>query len=488
MPDNIDLGLPNLNKKKPHRFRDRGGRFRPTRLIEKKQRFRKRIEEPADSRNNSVFLGRMNQFRWIGGNPAWNPNPIVTVKTATWNGTPSKVERIWDYIHPGPPYPTGDDMTRVVMEYPLYDVRGSGSYSSTPVPGVDKFRYDGGFVPSSFTGDFLSVTDMLSDSKWGPGGVFIPEGSVASMGTDAFLRSLPKVNYAKLAEFVGEAGDIPHQFKTSAHGFAQAWVAVRDVKFRSSPFMPKEAGEHFLNHQFGWVPFVHDLQSFIDTTVNIRKRILDVQKVNNTWVRTRRRLVEDKSITVLQRGFTMNVSPSGFQFDTMQDLMTIAGNSCRSYYELQQIEEKSAWSVGEFKIYRPEFDDTPTRFEELRRIRRLLTLYGANINPSVLWELTPWSWLIDYFTNIGKLVETLTRIEFDSAAAREFFIMQETHSIFNFMQSFNWNSGPMRIDWPRNMWVKLRRKADNPFSFRSTVDLTSMQLAILAALGLSRGK
>jgi len=434
----------------------------------------------------------MEQFRWLTVSPpTWNPNPVSPSikKTATWDNSPKSVVRTWDFIHPGPPYPEGDDFTSASLTYPLFQVKGSGVFNSTPSPGVDKFRYTGGFIPSSFAGDFVSFSDLMNDQKWGPNGSFTNESLLASLGTSALIRSIPKVSYANLAEFVGEAGDIPQQFKTSARGFSNLWVSIRDRNFRSSPFMPKEAGEHFLNHQFGWVPFVSDLKKFCDLTINLRQHIIDAYKQNDVWVHVGKRLTEDHSVSVIQRGFTMNVNPSGFQFDTMQNTYSRFGNTCRAYYELQHIETSNAWSSGFFKIYRPEFDDSrPSQFEQLRKIRQLLTLYGANINPSVLWELTPWSWLIDYFTNIGDLIKILTRTQFDSAVAKSFFVMRTSESTFNFFQELNWNSGLETIEWPRIMRVLVRRKADNPYQFRSTLNLSSMQIAILAALGLSRGK
>jgi hypothetical protein len=476
--------------RKPHLARDRDGRLRVPRLIEKKQRFRKSIEYPADSRNNKIFLGTVEEYKWLGTPPTWNTKPFSSdKKEVTWNGTVSRIDRTTDVIHPGPPYPEGDDFTKVELEYPLFSVRGSGTFNSTPSPGTSKYRYIGGFTPANFTGDFLSMSDMLNDSKWAPStGAFIPESDVASLGTDAFLRSIPKVSYANLAEFIGEFDDVPEQFKSLGKKFAELFIQRRRRKWRKTLTLPKEVANDFIEYQFGWVPFVSDLRKFIDLIVNLRERIIKAYQQNNRWIHVRRRLTESETTSVISRGFLSNTNPSlGFVADTMQNTMVKFGNTCKCYWETQHVEKSHAWSTGTFRIYRPEFDDTdPSSFEELRKIRQLLTLFGANINPSVLWELTPWSWLIDYFTNLGDLIKTLSRIEQDSAVAREFFVMKTTESIFNFHQEFNWNTGLSSVDWPRIMRVKMRRKGDSPYHFRLNGSLSAMQLSIISAIGLQR--
>jgi hypothetical protein len=52
-------------------------------------------------------------------------------------------------------------------------------------------------------------------------------------------------------------------------------------------------------------------------------------------------------------------------------------------------------------------------------------MFGFQPTPSLIYNLTPWTWLIDYFTNLGDLYDNLSRGVEDRLIAEYFYLMHE---------------------------------------------------------------
>jgi hypothetical protein len=142
----------------------------------------------------------------------------------------------------------------------------------------------------------------------------------------------------------------------------------------------------------------------------------------------------------------------------------------------------------------------PEALEELSLYEeKANALLGTRLDPEVVYNLVPWTWLLDWFVNFGDVVANASAISSDNLVMQYGYLMRTT-------------SVRKELTWPQGLWgrrptgqlasswkqflptysqttslvTKQRGKA-SPFGFGlNPSDFSPDQLAILAALGLSR--
>lgn len=147
------------------------------------------------------------------------------------------------------------------------------------------------------------------------------------------------------------------------------------------------------------------------------------------------------------------------------------------------------WFEGEFSFF------FPLGFDPESYLERANVLFKMELTPRTLWELAPWSWMIDWFLHIE-----------DSIASNE--IAANDHLIMHYGYAMETTSYKTEISWRRtsgssngfsnvpsfgkliNETVHKRRIRANPYGFQvnPTGSLTGSQLNILGALGLSKAR
>jgi hypothetical protein len=121
-------------------------------------------------------------------------------------------------------------------------------------------------------------------------------------------------------------------------------------------------------------------------------------------------------------------------------------------------------------------------------------LLGLTIDPSVAWQLSPWSWLIDWFIDIGDQMEALT-VNFDDNLVLNYGYAMRTieRSIVAKVEYLDTAlahkaSGLRFVDTSLTSTQKRRIRA-NPYGFVLQTDgdfWSSYRLAVLGALGFQR--
>jgi hypothetical protein len=147
---------------------------------------------------------------------------------------------------------------------------------------------------------------------------------------------------------------------------------------------------------------------------------------------------------------------------------------------------KRTWFSGAFTYY------LPTGYQARKEVDRL-TLFaneilGLELTPDLLWNVAPWSWAADWFSNTGDVVSNISDAASVGLIMRWGYIME--HSInkvtyvpltTNLIDS-KAKASPLSFITE----TKVRRGA-NPFGFGLNWEgLSPFQLSIAAALGISR--
>lgn len=371
-------------------------------------------------------------------------------------------------------------------------VKGAGTYRTVPEDSNASFyyRYTGGFGDPSF-----GSTDLLSDNVWKAMGRNPGDTTVFPLlddyGVQGYSRLRPSLEKAGLAVALREAKDIPRMLQQTAFFFHTSWQAVGGKRFTFLRDAPKRVSDNFLNHYFGWVPFVNDLVAFDDVFQNSEKYIEQITRDNNSWIKRKRVLDYTESVTpITSGGATSGVQPfiGGFPYNMCRSQVVPGLGSVLGHWSIREELMTRVWAMGSFKYYRPEFDASLADYSsQWSDLQRRLKVYGAELSPTNVYKSTPWTWLIDWFSNVGDNIDAANDALVDGVASRYMYVMRHwvRRLVFN-TTMFYWQ-GPVSLEWNRFIETKQRQRAQSSYGFSLLPkDLSAKQWSILAALGLSR--
>lgn len=427
----------------------------------------------------------------------------ILVKVGTWPFAESQVT--WDEIHKGPPFKSGGPFASMKTTVDL-GIQGIVNRKGPPggAGGGFYWNYAGGFARPLLASDAARANSMTSIAEADPyeSGILVSE---EALGSEAYDRLRPKLNHADASVFLYEGKDTARMLRTSSaffkgvfNGFASpadkkslsndgSWIKrYFDSLGRLSSRGSKGVSNHYLNHQFGWVPFVNDILKLNETYQNQRRYIEQITRDNGNWIRRVRTISRERSESLISTQINSGIGWRP-EFDQMVTIDPITG----AKYTMTQRSLKITriWAAGSFTYYRPEFDATLSDYESnWNEAMRMLTLYGARINPAILWKVTPWTWLIDWFLGVGTLIDRAVSWGLDGVVSRYMYLMKQTTDAVIHTVNIPWKEGPSSMTWVSNFETKQREVANGNFSFHLSGDLTPRQLAIMAALGLSRSR
>ncbi len=246
-------------------------------------------------------------------------------------------------------------------------------------------------------------------------------------------------------------------------------VGATVLKARAEFF--KAIGDEYLSYQFGWLPLISDIKS-------AAKAIIESEKILKQLVRDSGQPVR-RSASLPSSYDRTETSFGDFYPDGPWSNQTGPGNVTvtRGIY-------RKTWFDGCFTYH---FD--PGSLSDVSRIAtEARLLYGLELNPEVLWNLAPWSWLVDWVTNVGSILHNVSAFQNDGLVMPYGYAMD--HSIMTVDKTigpFNLGSTPNCFSSLTTTVERKERIKATPFGF-GLLDssFTNRQWAILAALGITR--
>lgn len=362
---------------------------------------------------------------------------------------------------------------------PFYTTR----LSSFVNPGYITDAYSGEFGPRYYSGPVwpnFPSSEQLSSVSWK--GQIDPssseraswESSLNSKGATAISLSNPVNPVSNLGTTLAETF---REGVPSLPGI-QLWKAKTKIL--------KGFGSEYLNYQFGWDPLRSEVESVRDAARHHRDIMKQYQRGEGR--NTRRRFdfpLQKQSVKGIEdTGYSNNPLSSSF----------INVSSPIGRRRVSKVEETKTWFEGCFTYALPSSTDSWGKV--LSAGDSADHLFGIKLTPDVLWELTPWSWAVDWFSNAGDVINNVTNFGTAGLVMRYGYMMYETIErvtvevdvgYFNRKTSSGitpQQSGPSSCGYERRTKV---RTAANPFGFGIGWEgLSPTQLAITAALGISR--
>jgi len=302
-----------------------------------------------------------------------------------------------------------------------------------------------------------------------------------AFGAQGWKRTRPGNPVANVATFIGEARDWAPSLPRRLYNALGSLLAKKQAAKRQEGF--SGLGDAWLNVHFGWMPLLKDIRSMYELSQTLDKRLAQIERDNGKGIR-RRTILRDSIDKTISTQESPSV-PFGFWNDAPPGHVS-------GYSKVDRVTTVSdkIWYSARYRYWIPDIGTN----QWTNRARR--ALYGANITPEVVWNLLPWSWLIDWFANIGDIVSNASSNAVDNLTADYAFVMRQRETTVTWEATTWWNGRSdtsVQIQPGRasvvavDQTVTKARFAASPFGFGTTFDsLSSYQLGIVAALGISR--
>lgn len=284
-----------------------------------------------------------------------------------------------------------------------------------------------------------------------------------------------------LAELLREVPDMFEDFKL----FNKRYQAELRRLSQRGIFLSR-LGKWHLALNFGFLPILSDIRAWSIAHHNANKRALQLVRDNGKWVHRSAHL-SAKPGEELTVGWT-NSYASANNPELKPVLVTQCYGGPRAKTENYYRKYVNVWCSGKSRYWLPE--NIIQHHDKLKILRRRLQA-DLTITPEALYNLVPWSWLLDYFTSFGSFFAALSGGIADHLTFQYAYIMREDYhydkSVFTQgVYTDRTVTGPVTCTVIREGVLKTRVSA-SIFGFGLLeTGLSPRQAGILGALGLSR--
>ncbi|UJQ85164.1 MAG: putative maturation protein [Boaesivirus pseudofaecivicinum] len=279
----------------------------------------------------------------------------------------------------------------------------------------------------------------------------VDDSDMLGLGSTLLARTNPSRPVVSLPVFIGEIRDAP-----------------RLIRLAGDSILRKGASG-YLSWEFGWKPLLSDLRRIMDFEGQVNKRVSEIQRISS------------------RGGLRRRVSlGSGSTKDTLTNV-TLDG----VYVQVtgtRQVE--NSWKTWGTVRWLPDPNvSLPTSNDKLRALARK-AIFGLSADPgaisAVTWNLIPWSWLVDWFTNAGDFLEahnnTVPAVPYNACIMKH--VIAEARFTRTMTSASSWVTGG---DASIVHHLKMRRLATATLAANLPF-LSGRQLSILGALAITRSR
>jgi len=299
-----------------------------------------------------------------------------------------------------------------------------------------------------------------------PAAIVPSDDDLYKAGATAVARCKPTNSVADASVFLGELmrDGLPHLVGSST------W---KDRANRA-----RGAGDDYLNVQFGWRPLVNDISSFAYA-------VRHADAVLAQYERDAGKVVRRRYNFPLQTPTHNEIVGSQSAWFDPTDSSFLSPVEVGSWIRTTEVVQRM-WFSGCFTYHLPTGSDS--RSGMTRAALKAKKLFGLSLTPETLWNLAPWSWAVDWFSNTGDVVSNISDAITDGLVMPYGYIMCQTIHKVTFTSRRSGLIDPSVTVPPLTFVTETKvRKRANPFGFGISWNaLSAFQLSIAAALGLSR--
>lgn len=332
--------------------------------------------------------------------------------------------------------------------------------------GKGHWRYDGGLFPSTGSVTWPSAPSALSESeqRW--------------YGSRLIKAATPTAPSASLAVLLGELREAfpklvgSYLFDLKRHGHNTSDIA-------------RAAGSEYLNYQFGILPTIKDTRDIVENVLNSKRILEDYRSQAGRFSRRSRGMPEERSSSVQSVSNApvyMQLTDAGQSY-----ISTLFPSGYTVPLQAVTTTSRRVWFSGSFQYYLEKVDDLLSKFVYWEQ--QANHLLGTRFDAGTLWELAPWSWLIDWCMNVGTVLTNASAFSSDNLVLKYGYLMcHQTVTTVVHPGSLTDASGRRSV--PHTLihaYERKERVRSTPYGFALSPDsFTSKQWAILGALALTK--
>lgn len=291
----------------------------------------------------------------------------------------------------------------------------------------------------------------------------------------------------RLARFLGELRDANKMFRANSY-FLGADTRVRGL------YLPKPSSlaAANLNYQFAVVPTISDIKKGAEAVLKSEKIMKQyIRDATRTIRRTSERQIDSK--TFRENGVPIGPTLLGGTCAGMK-YRCISGAIPGPYYQPQMIGylntrlTQRAFATYSYAI--PDLDGIAGRYDQyVGEAQRIL---GIKFDAQTLYDLTPFSWMLDWFVDIGGVLGFQQQVaDYQLVAKRAGFTLEwSVHGELGMSQSFPPDTSDMRGAYNGGQTATVVgkrqvRRSGNPFGMSPDWNFSDFQWQILGSLGLA---
>jgi len=340
---------------------------------------------------------------------------------------------------------------------------------------IYSFETKGPLYTHNEYGPLFAVQPRL-DGNWNMSSSYeSSDARLLALGSTAISRCKPTNSVASLSTALGELRRDGIPKLIGAHTWEEKALNL------------KSAGGEYLNVVFGWEPLIADVKDMAYAIRNSDKILKQYQRDAGRLVRRRYEFPMERSVGPINdygSGW-YPYFPEGYNLSQgAYDHYPFTAGEGRLTSQL--IQERHQWFSGAFTYYIPSGTTAMGKLGELSA--KAGKLLGLELSPEVFWELTPWSWAVDWFSNTGDIISNVSSFITDGLVLRYGYIMEHSVSreIYT-LENVPLNGRPHTTFTLEKIHEVKKRKRATPFGFGvDEANLSGRQLSILAALGITR--
>lgn len=306
------------------------------------------------------------------------------------------------------------------------------------------------------------------------------DGELRSWGTKAIALASPTNPTANVSTFLGEflSEGLPKSIGS----------AIKHLRSFDPRAIAKAISEEHLGVQFGWLPILSDIQSIHSALQNAQKILDQLDRDSGKMVRRGWKFKPETEFDIT----AVSADRYGPWTDGYSSIWYSRSKPPRGQVMREYKVTRNRWFSGAYTYYVPPASPNGFTSDQVaRRIIQSQKLLGAGATPDDVWNLLPWSWLVDWFSNIGDIGKNLDAMILDNQVLVFGYMMEHTVASYTYtlVGPYYLQDGSVGPVPPSITCVSetKRRISASPYGFGLTYDgLSTMQKSILGALGISR--
>jgi len=252
------------------------------------------------------------------------------------------------------------------------------------------------------------------------------------------------------------------------------------LKSRKS-FVRATAGT-YLELTFGWEPFIRDIIKLAEAVIHSVDIIQQMQHDNGRSVRRRFYFPDLDAATQTTRNTNVTFGSGGAVYNSiLGNVFSGYSGATRSTKSSQKI-----WFSGSFTYYLKAGNGLNERLERYRQYAQ--KILGVELTPDVIWNLAPWTWLVDWNVDVSSALQAASLQTNDGLVINYGYLMRQTSMSVKdrIVATHRASPGISTLHSDQFLFAKERFRS-TPFGFgKNPNTFSEEQWAILAALGFTK--